>query len=168
MKIENPVAFQFIMQDEIYLLNNEKPLFVHNEKPETITEAPAPVFNYLGGNKKNFLIIVNYPQRDFMDERHFKALENTIKRLGFTIDDTAILNSAGYPDTPFIYLTDYFKPVKVLILGKNAVPAQVESLAYNKLIQNKNCSLLYTYSFGEMMDNVEYKKIFWELMKQLS
>src|SRR3979490_1735204 len=105
MKIENPAAFHFIMQDELYLLNKDKDLY------NKAIAAPAPAietepvkFNYLGENKKSFLVVVHYPNLEFMDEKHLTALESTLKRLGFNIEDAAIFNRSTYSDVTFGHL----------------------------------------------------------------
>jgi hypothetical protein len=191
MNIENPIAFSFIMQDDIYLLNKDKeqystvavsePVSILAEpEPEyaaavadlvatAITAAePMPVnFNYLGGHKKNFLVIVHYPEHDFMHEKHLAALESTLTRLGFSRDDVAIFNKAKYIDVEFAALATYFKPEKLLILGKGSLPTGIEAIELNKLKQLNSGPALFTFSFDEMMDSIENKKAFWEQMKQL-
>jgi hypothetical protein len=168
MKVENPVAFHFIMQDELYLLNKDKDLYIKTTAaPEPVIETAPVNFNYLGGNKKSFLIVVHYPAQEFIDEKHLTALESTLKRLGFSIDDAAIFNRATYYDIGSKHLFDFFKPQKMLILGAVAIPPNMEGLDINKPKQLNSCNILYTFSFDEMIDNTENKKAFWEQMKQL-
>lgn len=184
MNIENPVAFSFIMQEDIYLLNKDKPFYSipAETKPQTVAEsepeyaaaapAPAPVprqpsFTYLGGHKKNFLVIVHYPEHEVMHDKHLVALESTLNRLGFTREDVAIFNRANYPDDDFELLSSYFKPQKLLLLGKSSLPGGIGALELNKPVQMNNYPVLLTFSFDEMMDSIENKKAFWEQMKQL-
>jgi hypothetical protein len=173
MKVENPAAFHFIMQDELYLLNKDKDLYNKNTlTPDLIIDEliieTAPVkFNYLGKNKKSFLIVIHYPDQEFMDEKHLAALESTLKRLGFNIEDTAVFNRSGYSNVTFEHLLDFFKPQKMLLLGSLAVPEGLDGLSHNKQLPLNNCNILLTFSFDEMMDNTENKKAFWEQMKQL-
>ena len=123
-------------------------------------------FNYLGGHKKNFLIIVHYPGQEFIADNHLIALESILGRLGFSLNDAAILNRANYADATFDLLNDFFKPQKLLILGKSSLPAGIAAPDLNKPKQLDNCKMLFSFSFNEMMDNNELKKIFWEQMKQ--
>ena len=179
MKIENPAAFRFIMQDEIYLLNKDKIIYHTYESPLTIEPAQTvetvatieetlPVsFNYRGGHKKNFLVIVHYAESEFINEKHLIALESILKRLEFSLDDVAIFNRANYRDVSFEILTDFFKPKKLLVLGENALPAGIGMLPLNTPRQFDNYNALYSFSFDEMMDSNENKKAFWEQMKQL-
>jgi hypothetical protein len=174
VKVENPVAFSFIMQDELYLLSKDKAAYETKVLPEPVVEMlPLPVletvevkFNYLGKHKKKFLIIVHYPDLEFMAERHLAALESTLKRLEVSLDDTAIFNRAGYADVSFEQLNAFFTPQKLLILGANALPAGIEMLILNKPHSLNDCRTLYTFGFDEMMESNENKKAFWEQMKQ--
>lgn len=169
MKIENPLAYSFIMPDELYLLNADKVAFSMLSMVETIVEIETPPlnFNYLGGHKKNFLVVVHYPGIEFIDEKHLTALENILKGLKLSLEDAAIVNLAVYPDTVFEHLTEFFKPQKLVLLGKSALPSGIDTLTRNQLKKLGDCNTLYSFSFAEMMDNVENKKIFWEQMKQL-
>ena len=183
MNIENPRAFSFIMQDDIYLLDADKQLYASSAQqaaatvaaePEAVYVAPLPVketqplnFNYLGGNKKNFCVLVHYPEHDFMHEKHLAALEATIGRLGFTREDVAIFNRAQYPDAVFELISAFFKPQKLLILGSSSLPVDIGSIALNTQKIINNHPTLFTFSFDEMMDSVENKKAFWEQIKLL-
>ncbi|MFI5158222.1 MAG: hypothetical protein ACHQF4_05110, partial [Sphingobacteriales bacterium] len=92
MKTENSAALHFILQDDIFLLNQDRDAYnspalpaehaVSDPEPVVVVEAKPVEFNYLGGNKKNFLITVHYPGIDFMADAHLTALQNTLKRLG--------------------------------------------------------------------------------------
>jgi hypothetical protein len=167
MKIENPIAFSFIMPDELYLLNKDKTLVTAREEPPPVTETRPDNFNFMGDNKKNFLVIVHYPELEFIDDKHLTALESILKRLNFSVDDTAIFNIAKYTGTTIKQLMDYFKPRKLLLLGQQALPGGIGPVALNKIHISNNIPALFSFSFDEMMDNNENKKAFWERMKQL-
>lgn len=173
MHIENPLAFSFIMQEDIFLLNNDKAVYnnppvIEDEKVELpVTETLPLSFNYLGKHKKSFLIITHYNDTDFIEASHLTALENTLKRLEFTLDDTAILNLAKHPEATIEQLATFFSPQKILVLGQKALPVELNNISLNKLHQTNSCRTLFTFSFDEMMNNNEYKKAFWEQMKQL-
>jgi hypothetical protein len=171
VNIENPLAFSFIMQDDLYLLNKDKMTNITTARPETVIapvlETPEPAFNYLGQHKKKFLIITHYPGLEFIDAAHLTALESTLNRLKFGLEDVAIFNSATYPGTAFEKLADFFNPQLLLILGRQALPAGIETVQFNKLVKINNCDALFTFGFDEMMNSNENKKAFWEQMKQL-
>jgi hypothetical protein len=215
VKVENPVALRFILQDELYLLKADKPLYEHlavaDLQPEEAIPviqvavpiiaqpatppiaAPAPVataletapqpttpsiaaaapvvktpvtrFTYTGKNLKRFLVLVHYPELEFIDDAHLSALTNIIKRKELAFEDIVIVNLAKQTSNAYTDLLIFFKPSKLLVLGANAMPSGIPTLSLNKPIQADGISALYSYSFGDMMDNVEYKKAFWEQVK---
>jgi hypothetical protein len=195
VKVENPVALRFILQDELYLLNTDKPLYenivmaapIAEEATPIITEAmpiarqPEPViaalqpevktlpvsFNYLGKNLKNFLVLVHYPDLDFIDETHLTALINIIKRKELAIDDLAIVNLAKQVNTHYDELIKFFKPAKLLVLGNKALPQGIPPLVLNTPKSLNGSTSLYSFAFGEMMESTDDKKAFWEQMKTL-
>lgn len=168
MKIENPLAYSFIMPDDLYLLQADKKFFnVPADQQQAIIETQPINFNYLGGYKKNFLIIVHYPATEFIDGKHQIALESVLKRLNMSLDDVAIFNRFTYPDVVSDDVIEFFKPQKLLLMGKNTFPSGMELLALNTLKKLNSCNVLYSFSFGEMMENNDHKKVFWEQMKQL-
>jgi hypothetical protein len=197
VKVENPVALQYLLQDELYLLGTDKPLYEHLQKsipeptsltppqPEVKTQAAptAPVvvvepavpevktqpvsFNYLGKNLKNFLVLVHYPDLEFIADAHLTALQNILKRKELELHDIAILNMAGYNNSSFVEITGFFKPTKLLLLGKTAMPQGIAPLTLNTPKALDGLTTLYSFAFDEMMDSVDNKKAFWEQMKTL-
>lgn len=133
----------------------------------TVTGTPAAKFNYMGSNKKRFLIITHYPTEDFIAADHLAALQNILKRLAYEIDDVAILNLAKAAITAVTDIVAYFKPEKLLILGEAAVPAGMGVPPVNQYKKMKNGVFLRSFSFDEMMSSTDNKKVFWEQMKNL-
>ncbi|QEM06966.1 hypothetical protein DIU31_026955 [Mucilaginibacter rubeus] len=197
MKVENPAAFRFLLEDELYLLNADKLLYdkiteselpasvplspvTENAKPvsativsslipepQVVIKTPVDEFKYLGKNLKNFLVLTWYKNAGFIVAEHLTALENILKRKELNPDDVAIFNLANYSETKFSQLKTFFKPTKVLVLGGDALPQDIKVLKPNKPVTSNGITVLYSYSFDEMMDNVDYKKTFWELVKTL-
>ena len=177
MKTENPAALHFILQDDIFLLNQDRETYsdtalpveqpVLQAEPTVVVETKQVAFNYLGGNKKNFLITVHYPGIDFMADAHLTALQNTLKRLGFELDDVAILNIANHVDTDHETISNFFNPEKILLMGKSALPKNISPLKLNEQQTQGKAAMLFSFSFDEMMDSNDYKKAFWEQMKLL-
>lgn len=190
MKVDNPNAFRFIMQDEVYLLEQDKGVKPVAETPsvaeaQPIPATPEPVlpapqaipepvvgtpnitFNYLGSNNKNFLILVNYTTDEFIAAAHLTALENIIKRKELALDDVAILNLANHPQANLDLISDYFKPAKLLIMGQSSVPAGIAQPKLNELFKLNGHDALYSFSFAEMMESNDNKKAFWDQMKKL-
>jgi hypothetical protein len=167
VKVEDTHALRFILQDELYLLNEDKSLYSGTPISQPEIETPQSVFNYLGANKKNFLVLVSYNDHDFMKDEHLTALESVLGRLGHTRDDIAIFNLAKADTINHDEIITYFKPKTMVILGKTAIPASVGELNFNSNETIGSAKVLYTFSFDEMMTDVNNKKAFWEQMKSL-
>jgi len=170
VKIENPAALRFIIDEDLYLLEKDK-------TPTTISapgisapgpiETPLPGFKYLGLNKKNFLVIVHYAAHEFIDDAHLTALQNILKRKELDLDDVAILNLANHADFTYQQVTTYFKPERLLLMGEKALPKNTNTLPLNQPQALGSSQALYSFSFDEMMSSNDNKKVFWDQMKNL-
>jgi DNA polymerase III psi subunit len=201
MKVDNPQAFRFIMQDEIYLLDKDKgvkntpsadniPLgqtqpvvelippviepvgeqtqvTPEPQIPDLTVKTPETNFNYLGKNNKNFLVLVNYADEEHIAATHLTALESILKRKDLSIDDVAILNVNKHAPLKLATLSEYFKPTRLIIMGKDSLPEGIGNLPLNQPLQGKKTHVLYSFSFDEMMSSNDNKKTFWEHMKTL-
>ena len=170
MKVEDPSALRFILQDELYLLEEDKPNYITDNNrftvPEPQIETPQITFNYLGSNKKNFLVLVHYPAHDFIADDHMIALESVLGRKDHTRDDVAILNTAKNV-AAFDTIKNHFSPQTILILGQESVPEGIKQTQFNRFEKHDGLNILFTFSFDAMMTNTENKKAFWEQMKTL-
>ena len=166
MKIENPAALRFIMQEDIYLLPADKTEQIIVIEPPVLTTKITDL-NYLGKYKKGFLIVAHYANEEYMAAEHTTALENILKRKEYGMDDVAIFNRFTYPDVDFEQMQTYFNPQKLLLLGKNALPENLPILSFNQPQKINEYAALYTFSFDEMMENIPNKKAFWDQVKNL-
>ena len=176
MLAENPLALSFLLPDDIYLLADERFTSVNvlaemSKIPQVaepeVAYKETVTFNYTGNYSKKYLIVVHYPAHDAMEPAHLNALESTLKRKEMGLNNVAIFNISKYPDVNINAVLDFFKPAKVLLLGKNALPAGLTLPALNQITQQSEYILLYSFSFNEMMGNKENTKAFWEQMKLL-
>ena len=167
MKIEYPAAFNYILTDDLFLLDTDRAFFAGGHIVTAKQGTPKTVFNYSGGNKKSYLVITFYDDEEHIAAPHRAALENTLKRLGYEMDDIAILNLYKHQEIPFNEIKLFFSPQKLLILGSNALPGGLESAKLNKPGKVGKINTLLTYSFAEMMTDNDKKKLFWEQVKQL-
>ena len=167
MKVEDTHALRFILQDELYLLDEDKSIYSSAPIQQPEIQTQQPVFNYLGLNKKNFLVLVSYEEHEFMKDEHLAALESVLGRIGFTRDDVAILNLGKAGEVTHREIMAYFDPKIVVILGKMAIPGGMDNLKFNNIETYGSTKAFYTFSFDEMMADVTHKKAFWEQMKSL-
>lgn len=212
IKVDNPQAFRFILQDELYLLPEDKvaipiaapevtslvtgaaqlpPAPAVNQPaiaatsvlPQPIRviegantatpvlpqpiQTPRPAFNYLGGNKQNFVILVNYASDEHIPAAHLTAMENILKRKELGLDDVAIFNIHHHQPLAIAKVAELLKPLKMVIMGKEALPQGIGNLPFNSPVQGKKTTVLYSFGFDEMMSSNENKKAFWDQMKTL-
>ena len=166
MRVEDNNALRFILQEEIYLLDEDKNAVSISAIPQPAIETPQPAFNYLGSNKKNFLILASYEGHEFMQDEHLTALESVLGRLSHSREDVAILNMAKHNGTTYEQIITFFSPQTLVILGKSAIPVE-NNVKLNTIEQVNGVKTLLTFGFDEMMANVDNKKAFWEQMKSL-
>ena len=170
MRIEDPAALRFIIDEDLYLLDKDKTSTTISapgiSAPGPI-ETPLPGFKYLGLNKKNFLIVVHYTTHEFIDDAHLTALQNILKRKELYLDDVAILNLANYAGFTFEHVTAYFTPERLLLMGEKALPKNTNTLLLNQPQTLGSSQALYSFSFDEMMSSNDNKKVFWDQMKTL-
>jgi hypothetical protein len=164
VKVEDPAAFRFIINEDIYLLPHDKGL--QSKKVVKVAESVPFSFNYEGKNKKKFLILTHYPDHDTIYAPHFTALQAILARKGYQPDDVAILNMA-INTADITTITQYFTPEKLLILGEKAIPAEMAASEFNRLQLIAGCNTLLSFCFDDMMENTDYKRAFWEQMKNL-
>lgn len=127
----------------------------------------VPAIKYRGNNSSGYVVLVHYPAAEWMHDAHLTALENTLKRKGIEPAEVAIINMATQNEITFDVFIEQLRPKKLLLMGKESLPAGIAELKFNQLHQLTGCTALYTFSFGEMMESNENKKIFWEQMKAL-
>ena len=166
MKVEDTNALRYILQDELYLLDEDKNLYAGARISAPETQTPAVTFNYFGSNKKNFLILVNYTAHEFINDDHLTALEKVLSGIKHTRDDVAIFNLAKH-ETTFENILAFFEPKTLVLLGKPTIPAGINDLKFNVIETINDVKTLATFSFDEMMNNVDNKKAFWEQIKNL-
>jgi len=102
-----------------------------------------------------------------MDEKHLAALTNTLQRKQLSLDDVAIINLAQHPGATAKQIHAFFKPVRLLILGKQGILPGWDTLVFNQLLEKNGFKALLTDSFADMMADRDKAKTFWEQMKLL-
>lgn len=90
------------------------------------------------------------------------AFEKILAALKLSLADVALINIAG-PQGPTVdQLLEYFRPLKMVLLGTQI------SVEENQNTRPKSTpQILHSYSFAEMMDDVAKKRTFWAQLKAL-
>jgi len=88
--------------------------------PKPVTEKPAIADNplkYLGDNKKNILIVVNYPETTYLPDDTLQFLTQLLTACRLSLGDIALVNHATSPAQPYRQLTDKLQSKTVFLYG---------------------------------------------------
>ena len=182
----NPLALQFLMTDDLYNVINEAEL-VNNSSQELlittvqdpqisvpeISNIPVPVlesptyFDYVGENNKYCLILINESSQSTMPPKELEALVSILNAKKQELKDVAILNLHKYPGTTFKALKDFFACNSLILFGINPLTIALDNIQSNQIVNKDGTKILATFSFSEMMNNLDKKKMFWAEMKKL-
>jgi len=164
LNTDNPYAVRILMDDIVYTFDT----FEENSTTKSENIAQPAYFNFIGKNKKAILYLVESEKDDYFSPAAYDAFNKTILALGLTMDDIAVFNLSGIStETSFEILTAFFNPSKVILAGSNPERIGMPHLSLNTSIHLDQVKILYTYSFEEMLNDIDKKKLFWQSVKAL-
>ena len=174
LKSTNPLALRYLITEDLYLLD-DIPVTEHlkTEAAQPVENAPeTPVkefngFDYLGENNKYFLLVVNEPSHKTMLPKELEALQSILSAKKMELKDVALLNLNNYPGATFVQMKSFFVCSKIVLFGISPQQIQLHSIPLNTPTDIQGTKILSTFSFSEMMDNLDKKKAFWAEMKGL-
>lgn len=173
LRTTNPLALQYLMTDDIYAIQDTPALSTASpilQVPETVDIPAAPsldYFEYIGENNKYILIVIDDPAHANLPPKELEALLNILKAKKQELKDVAILNLHKYPTATFNSLKDFFACNSLILFGINPSQLQLEQIQANQISTIGQTRILATFSFTEMLDNLDKKRVFWEEMKKL-
>ncbi|RYY52935.1 MAG: hypothetical protein EOO05_21525, partial [Chitinophagaceae bacterium] len=119
-------------------------------------------WKFLGNNKKQVLIVVDYPGAAYLPDEELAFLTKMLTACKLGLDDVAIVNSAHYPQFSSADYLRQFRSLQVLLFGRDpelfGLPLsfpqfQVQSFA--------GVTFLSAPALGEMMGNTALKGTLW-------
>ena len=164
LNTNNPYALRYFLNETVYAFAIAKK---DDEPKEEPLVKPSPVYQFLGGNKKQILYIVDNQAHDYFSTGALDAFSRTINALGLSIEDIAVFNVGKHSPTYFDQICTYFNPQKVILAGASPTQLALNNLSLNDPITLNNVKVLYTFSFEEMLTDTERKKTFWQQVKTL-
>ncbi|WP_026896951.1 hypothetical protein [Daejeonella oryzae] len=141
--------------------------------PEVVMPADEPNagkaiytdFNYLGENNKYFLVLIQDQIHTHLNAAHKDLLLNILKAKKMDLRDVAIVNLRSYPEVTFTQLKDFFVCNRMLILGIPPAQIALPSITLNRDEKHKEVKILASFSLGEMQNDVNKKREFWNVLK---
>lgn len=160
------LTLSLLLTDEVYLIKEDE-IPVVQTASSPAAEIHQVSFNYLGENNKYYLLLVNEPRHEVIDPKDLDALNNILKAKDMQLRDIALVNLAKYPDTNFEQLKSFFVSSKMVLFGINPQNIGLPAFAANVIAEQAGAKILATFSFAEMQNDVNRKRIFWNEMKKL-
>lgn len=126
------------------------------------TTAVKEEFVYQGDKSKGVLFILRYPQYPYFSPAAEDAFVKTMAALHLTPQDVAVVNLAN-PHNPndFKRIMSFFQPKKITLLGVEPASLKLPAIEHNSYMRGRIATVFNTFSFEEMFDDVNKKKLFW-------
>jgi len=180
----DPVALAYLMSETLFAIPVEEdgrketamPVAAAPAMPasEVVTSAAAPEITFLGKNLSGYLFIFqnhSISGQHRMPDEEMEAFEKILTALKLSVEDIALLNIAAPDSITLAGLLTFFKPQKTVFLGTDIVLNGIEDLsnppAFHRTVSYQKTEFLHTFSFAEMMTDVDKKRQFWNSLKTL-
>src|SRR5258706_4830150 len=85
------------------------------------TGSPGDQWKYLGENKKNILIVVDYPDAVYLPDEELSFLTNMLSACQLSLADVAIVNRNNYGEANYKDLTAQFSSKTIFLFGVDPV-----------------------------------------------
>ena len=152
----NAQALHILFNEELYAIGTPKEHKVVQESIE---------FDYLGGNNRFFLLLVNSPNEKYLEKHHLDLLVKILQAKGLQLEDVAILNTANQPELSFKDLQTFFACAKICLFGIAPATLGLANTASNEPFTQEGVRVLATFSLTELEQTQHKKVAFWNVMK---
>ena len=142
--------------------------------PDTISETKITpdqkensAWKYLGENKKNILIIVNYPDAVYLPDDDLIFLTGILGACKLGIGDVAIVNFNNHSEASYKELIGYFKSKYVFLFGVEPAAFDLPiSFPHFQLQSFDNHSFLFSPALKELENDKLLKSKLWVCLKK--
>lgn len=125
-------------------------------------------WKYLGNNKKNVLVVVNYDNAVHLPDEELAFLTNMLAACKLNLGDVVIVNNSNYKESTYKDFITQFKSKIVFLFGVEPQafglpvsfpPYQVQSFA--------NCTFLFTPTLEEQREDTLLKSKLWVSLRTI-
>lgn len=171
----DPVALRYLMSETIFDIEEGEESAVAFEATESAAEIDLNL-TYLGKNQSGFLFVfqdLTRPDQHSLVEQEMEAFEKTLGAMQLSLDHIALFNLASIASrqTSFADVLTFFDARKVILLGTQLSIAEQGSLLpalnLHEVAQQGTVEYLHTFSFAEMMNDTDKKRLFWTSLKAM-
>lgn len=161
---EHPVALRYLMNETLFAVDGQA-------VSEPLSKVPG--LSFFGGNRSGILFISPHssgPGEHTLPESEMRAFEKILGALQLTTENIALIhvpNSSSADAKPSLrQLVDFFKSQRIVLLGTDL---QIEGVkpVLHEIQQEGDYRYLHSYSFREMGEDVQKKRLFWNQVKAL-
>lgn len=140
--------------------------FSHPSHPEN-KEIKAPL-EWLGGNEKKVLVIVNKPDTVYLPEEELAFLTRVIGACKLSLGDVAIVNKFRYPGKTYKEITGSLQSRIILLFDVEPVQMDLPvNFPHYQLQPFAGMTILYAPSLQVLMNNETEKGKLWGCLKRL-
>lgn len=135
---------------------------------KTVPDQVPNDFVYLGNNKKNILVCVNYPAVLHVPEEQLNFLTMMFTACKLSIADVAIINLKNYNSQPYKKIITKLKPAIAFLFGIAPVEFGLPvNFPEYQLQPFNNCSFLYSPSLNELESDKLSKSKLWVCLRKI-
>ena len=181
----NGDALRLFFTDDIYLVNEpsitwglpqeeQLPTTKNSEQTspipiaEVIEPKPQLNFQFLGGNKRNILILVNDPDHEVSDEPGKELLRKIVKSINLVTADFALVNYAKYQGASFEDLKGYFNSALVFSFGVAAAEMGLIDHPMHSVVSEGDVRLIFSHELRKLDADIILKKSLWGILQKLT
>lgn len=137
------------------------------------TANPAEI-TFSGQKDSGILFVFQNPDQagqHCLPEAEMEAFEKILSALKRSTAAVTLINLTASQEPTASQLQEFFQPHKIILLGTQLTLAQADEtwpqLQLHHIYSDQNTQILHTFSFSEMMDDVDKKRMFWAQIKML-
>ena len=132
-------------------------------------DAPSKTFKWLGENKKNILIVVNYPDAVHLPDADLQFLTSILSACQLGLADVAVLNlSSQQPSKEFAAVSAILKPrIAILLDVEPAAFGLPMNFPFFQLQSFSRTTFLYAPPLQQLESDKVLKSKLWVSLKRL-
>ncbi|MCD2425848.1 hypothetical protein LQ567_23900 [Niabella pedocola] len=136
---------------------------------EEVPAVAAPAdWKSLGGNKKNILVMVHYPNDLHLPDTAFQFLSQLLNACKFTPNDVAIVNRHHYPGLDYKEMTDHFQSSHLLLFGTTTATVGLPfEIPQYQVQQFDGLTVVHAPALHELKEDKPAKTQLWASLKKM-
>ncbi|PWJ42093.1 hypothetical protein [Sediminitomix flava] len=132
---------------------------------EVSTEKKGGI-HYLGENKRNILVIVDYKESDFYKSKEFQLLLKIMEAVNVTLHEFVLVNLNENKEISFKKLKEQFIPTKVFYYSDLDKNTYMGDLIKYDIVEKGEFQLISSDSLTQLQNDVEKKKQLWGVLRK--